>query len=187
MVKIGEKVPDFKLKALINDEIKEVNLHDFSGKWSVLIFYPADFSFVCPTELEDAAKHYEEFTKLNAEVMSISTDTEYSHKAWHDTSPAIRKIQFPMLADPSGKMCREFGTYLEEDGLSLRGTFIIDPDGVVKTIEMHDNSIGRNIAETLRKLKAAIYTREHPNEVCPVNWEPGNKTLTPGADLVGKI
>ena len=187
MIKIGEKIPDFKLKALINDEIMPIRLHNYLGKWIVLIFYPADFSFVCPTELEEAAKCYDEFKKLDAEILSVSTDTEYSHKAWHDTSPAIKKIAFPMVADPSGKLCREFGTYMDDEGLSLRGTFIIDPDGIVKTVEIHDNSLGRSIAETLRKLKAAIHTREFPGEVCPVNWEPGKQTLKPSSELVGKI
>lgn len=197
MIKIGEKVPNFKVNALVDDQIKQVSLYDYAGKWTVLIFYPADFSFVCPTELEEAAKYYDEFKKLNAEILSVSTDTEYAHKAWHDTSPAIGKIRYPMLADPAGRMCREFGTYIEnkesspdgieDEGLSLRGTFIIDPDGILKTIEIHDNSLGRNISETLRKLRAAIHVREHPGEVCPVSWEPGKGTLKPGADLVGKI
>jgi NADH-dependent peroxiredoxin subunit C len=195
MIKVGGKIPDFQVNALINDEIKTVNLHDYLGRWMVLIFYPADFSFVCPTELEEAAKNYEEFKKLGAEVLSVSTDTEFSHKAWHDTSPSISKISFPMLADPSAKMCREFGTYIENDGLSLvedeglslRGTFIIDPDGIVRTIEIHDNSLGRSVSEMLRKLKAAIHAREFPGEVCPVNWEPGRGTLKKGTDLVGKI
>jgi NADH-dependent peroxiredoxin subunit C len=187
MIRIGDRIPDFKADALIGGEIKKIKMHDYLGRWMVLIFYPADFSFVCPTELEDAAKHYEEFRKAGAEVFSISTDTVYAHLAWHDTSPSIAKIAYPMVADPSGKICKEFGTYLEEEGLSLRGTFIIDPDGIVKTIEIHDNSLGRNIAETLRKLKAAVHVREFPGEVCPVNWEPGKKTLKPGADLVGKI
>lgn len=187
MVKIGQKISDFETDALVNDQIKKVKFSDYKGKWLVLIFYPADFSFVCPTELEEAEKHYGEFKKLDAEIMSVSTDTAFAHKAWHDTSPAIKKISYPMLADPAGKLCREFGTYLDDEGLSLRGTFIIDPDGVVKTIEMHDNSLGRSITETLRKLKAAVHVRESPGEVCPVNWEPGKGTLKPNASLVGKI
>lgn len=187
MIKIGDTLPDMELDALIDNDIKKIKLHDYHGKWLVLIFYPADFSFVCPTELEEAANHYDEFKQLGAEVLSISTDTAFSHMAWHDTSPAIKKIQFPMVADPAGKLCKEFGTYIEDEGLSLRGTFIIDPDGFVKAMEMHDNSLGRNMMETLRKLKAAIHVKEFPGEVCPVNWEPGKKTLKPGADLVGKI
>ncbi|MDE1870903.1 MAG: redoxin domain-containing protein [Candidatus Micrarchaeota archaeon] len=187
MIKIGSTIPDMELEALVNNEIKKVRMRDYLGKWLVLIFYPADFSFVCPTELEEAANHYDEFRKLGAEVLSVSTDTVFSHKAWHDTSPAIKKITYPMIADPAAKLSREFGTYIEDEGLSLRGTFIVDPEGYVRALEMHDNSLGRNIAETLRKLKAAIHVREFPGEVCPVNWEPGKKTLKPGADLVGKI
>ncbi len=199
MIRIGEKIKDFEVEALINDDIKKIRIYDYLGKWIVMIFYPADFSFVCPTELEDAAKHYDEFKQLGAEVLSISTDTAYAHKAWHDTSPAISSIRYPMVADPAAKLCKEFGTYIEDEGLSLkgtfikdeglslRGTFIIDPDGIVKTIEIHDNGIGRNISETVRKLKAAVHVREFPGEACPVNWEPGKKTLKPGADLVGKL
>ncbi len=187
MIRIGDKIPNFEVDALIGSDIRKVRMHDYLGKWVVMIFYPADFSFVCPTELEEAAKLYDDFKKLDAEVLSVSTDTAFSHKAWHDTSPAISKITFPMLADPAAKLSREFGTYIEDEGLSLRGTFIVDPDGIVKAMEMHDNSLGRNISETLRKLKSAIHVREFPGEVCPVNWEPGKKTLKPGVDLVGKI
>ena len=152
-----------------------------------MIFYPADFTFICPTELEEAAEYYEEFKKLDAEILSISTDTVFAHKAWHDTSPTIKKIKFPMLADPTGKLCKEFGTYIEEEGLSLRGSFIIDPEGLLKTCEIHDNSIGRNTKELLRKVQAARFVRNNKGQVCPVSWEPGKKTLKPGLDLVGKI
>jgi peroxiredoxin (alkyl hydroperoxide reductase subunit C) len=187
MIGIGSKISDFEADACVKGEIRKVKLSEYRGKWIVMIFYPADFSFVCPTELEEAAKYYDEFKKLGAEVFSVSTDTAFAHKAWQDTSPAIRKITYPMLADPSGRLSREFGTYIEDSGLALRGTFIIDPDGIVKTIELHDLSIGRNIAETLRKLKAAIHVRESPGEVCPVNWEPGKEVITPSDELVGKI
>ncbi|MGD0728776.1 MAG: redoxin domain-containing protein [Candidatus Micrarchaeaceae archaeon] len=187
MMKIGQRINDFKVDALIGDKIEKISFSDYDGKWMVLIFYPADFSFVCPTELEEAAKYHEEFKKLGAEILSISTDTAYAHKAWHDTSPAISKINYPMVADPTGKLCREFGTYLDEEGLSLRGTFIIDPDGVLQAIEINDNKLGRNISETLRKLKAAIHVREFPGEVCPVNWSPGKATITKSDELVGKI
>lgn len=187
MIQINHKVADFEVDAYQNEEIKKIKLLDYKGKWMVLIFYPADFTFICPTELEDAAKHYEEFKKLGAEIFSVSTDTVYAHKAWHDTSPAIKKVQYPMVADPTGKLCREFGTYIEEAGLSLRGTFIIDPDSVLKSIEIQDNSMGRNAKELLRKLQAAKFVREHNGEVCPANWEPGEKTLKPGLNLVGKI
>jgi len=187
MVKVGQPISDFELDALHNDDVRKIKLSEFKGKWLVLLFYPADFTFVCPTELEEAADYYEEFRKAGAEILSVSTDTVYAHKAWHDTSPAVKKIKFPMVADPTGKLCREFGTYLEDAGLSLRGTFIIDPDGVLKAFEIHDNSIGRSAKEILRKVQAAKFVREHKGEVCPASWEPGKKTLKPGLDLVGKI
>lgn len=187
MLKINQKIPDFELEIYHNDEIKKIKLSDYFGKWLVLLFYPADFTFICPTELEEAAEHYEEFKKSGAEIMSVSTDTVFSHKAWHDVSPAVGKIKYPMAADPTGKLCKEFGTYIEEEGLSLRGTFIIDPDGVLKACEIHDNSIGRNAAEILRKLQAAKFVRENKGQVCPASWKPGDKTLKPGLDLVGKI
>ncbi|MBI4448066.1 redoxin domain-containing protein [Candidatus Woesearchaeota archaeon] len=187
MIKIGQKIPDFELEAFHENKIKKVKLSDYKGKWLVLIFYPADFTFICPTELEEAAENYNEFKKIGAEVLSISTDTVFVHKAWHDNSPAIKKIKFPMVADPCGKLCEEFGTYIEEAGLSLRGSFIIDPNGILKAFEMHDNSIGRSIKELLRKLQAAKFVNEHNGLVCPASWEPGKKTLKPGLDLVGKI
>lgn len=187
MAKIGEKVPDLEMEVFHNEEIKEVKLSDYQGKWLVLLFYPADFTFVCPTELEDAANLYGEFQKLGAEVLSISTDTVFVHKAWHDSSEAIKKITYPMGADPAGRVCREFGTYIEDEGLSLRGSFIIDPDGVLKALEVHDNSIGRSAKELLRKLRAADFVRNNAGMVCPANWEPGKETLKPGLELVGKL
>lgn len=187
MLGIGDKIPDLELKAYHEDQEKMVKLSGYRGKWLVLIFYPADFTFICPTELAEMADHYGQFQALGAEVMSVSTDTVFVHKAWHDESPAIKRITFPMLADPTGNMCRAFGTYIESEGLSLRGSFIIDPDGVLKAYEIHDNSIGRSARELLRKLQAAKYVREHGGEVCPASWEPGKDTLHPGLDLVGKI
>ena len=187
MLRINEKVPEFEAKAFHENKIKKIKLSNYRGKWLILFFYPADFSFVCPTELEEMADNYEEFKKLNAEVLSVSADTVYVHKAWHDQSPSIGKIKFPMVADPAGKLCKELCIYIEEEGLSLRGTFIIDPDGILKAFEVHDNSIGRNVKELLRKFQAAIYVRTHKGQVCPASWEPGKKTLEPGLDLVGKI
>jgi len=189
MIKIGEKIEDFEINAYDpqKDDFVTIKSADYIGKWLILIFYPADFTFVCPTELEDTAKHHEEFKNLDAEVMSISTDTQFVHKAWHDNSEAIKSIKFPMLADPTGKVCRQFGVYIEDEGLALRGTFIIDPDGVLKTMEIHDNNIGRNTNELLRKLEAAKFVREHKGQVCPINWKPGENTLKPGVDMVGKI
>lgn len=187
MITINELVPDFELDAYQDNEIKKIKLSDYRGKWVILIFYPADFTFVCPTELEDAQKHYEEIKKLGAEVMSISTDTAFAHKSWHDSSPAIKTINYPMLADPTGNVSRMFGTYIESEGLDLRGTFIIDPDGALKTIEIHDNNIGRSAKEMLRKLGAAKFVRENKGNVCPASWEQGEETLKPGVDLIGKI
>jgi len=192
MIKINQRISDLEIanlefEAFHNNEIKRLRLSDYKGKWLVLIFYPADFTFVCPTELEEAANYYDEFKKLGAEVLSVSTDTVYVHKAWHEVSPAIKKVKFPMVADPAGKLCREFGTYIEEEGISVRGSFIIDPDGKLVAYEMHDNSIGRSAKELLRKLQAAIFVREHKGEVCPASWEPGKKTLKPSLSLVGKI
>ena len=192
MIKINQKISDFEianfeLEAFQNEEIKKLKLSDYKGQWLVLIFYPADFTFICPTELEEAANYYEEFKKLGAEVLSVSTDTAFVHKAWHDHSPSIKKITFPMVADPTGKLCREFGTYIEDEGLSLRGSFIIDPESALKAYEIHDNSIGRSARELLRKLQAAIFVKEHKGEVCPASWNPGKNTLKPGLDLIGKI
>lgn len=186
MVKIGHVIPDFELQAFQAEAIKTIRLSDYRGQWLVLLFYPADFTFICPTELQDAAKMYPAFKKENAEILSVSTDTVFVHKAWHDQSPSIKQIEFPMLADPTGNLCREFGTFIEEEGLSLRGSFIVDPQGVLKSFEIHDNSIGRSTKELLRKLQASKFVAEH-GEVCPVNWEPGGETLKPGLDLVGKI
>ena len=187
MVTIGQEIPDFELDVYHENEFKKMKFSDYRGKWLVLLFYPADFTFVCPTELEEAANFYGDFRKSEAEIVSISTDTHFVHKAWHDASPAIKKIQYPMAADPTGEVCRTFGTYIEGEGLSLRASFIIDPDGKVASMEIHSNDIGRNAAETLRKLQAAKYVRESDGEVCPASWKPGGKTLKPGLDLVGKI
>ncbi len=184
---INHPAPTFVTKAFANGEEKILKLGDYKGKWAVLVFYPADFTFICPTELGELADAYEQFKKLNCEVMSVSTDTVFVHKAWQDNSPTIKKIKFPMLADPTGAICKAYGTYIDGEGLSLRGTFIIDPDGILKCLEMHDNSIGRSAKELLRKVQAAQYVREHPGNVCPASWEPGKTTLKPGLDLVGKI
>lgn len=187
MITIGQIIPPLAFEYFQNEEFKKAKLEDYRGKWLVLLFYPADFTFVCPTELSEAQQKYEEFKKLGAEILSFSTDTKYVHKAWHDSSPVIKSLTYPMGADPTGTLCRAFGTYIEGDGLSLRGTFIIDPDGVLKAMDIHDNSIGRNSDEILRKLQASIYVREHKGEVCPASWKPGAKTLKPGVNLVGKI
>ncbi|OGI60720.1 peroxiredoxin [Candidatus Nomurabacteria bacterium RIFCSPHIGHO2_01_FULL_37_25] len=185
--KIGHMIPDVEVEAFHNEEIKKIKLSDYRGKWLILFFYPADFTFVCPTELEEMADNYEVIQKLGAEVLSISTDTVFVHKAWHDTSEAIKKIKFPMLSDSRRELCSIFGTLIQEEGLSLRGTFVVDPDGVLRIVEINDNSVGRNAKELIRKLQAAKFVREHGDKVCPAGWEPGDDTLTPGLDLVGKI
>ena len=186
-IRINAPAPSFTADALYENSTQKITLAQYKQKWVVLVFYPADFTFICPTELGDLADKYGEFQKLNTEILSVSTDTVFVHKAWHDHSPTIKKIKFPMVADPTGKICKAYGTYIPEEGLSLRGTFIIDPEGLLKAYEIHDNSIGRSSTELLRKIKAAQFVREHGGEVCPANWEPGQKTLKPGLDLVGKI
>ena len=186
-LEINAPAPLFEAKAFQNEEIKKITLSQYRGKWVILAFYPADFTFICPTELANLADHYDELQKLGVEVLSVSTDTVFVHKAWHDNSPSIKKIQFPMVADPNAEICKAYGTYIAAEGLSYRATFIIDPDGVLKWFEIHDNSIGRSTFEIIRKIKAAQYVRTHGGEVCPVNWEPGGKTLRPGLELVGKI
>jgi peroxiredoxin (alkyl hydroperoxide reductase subunit C) len=187
MVMIGHEVPDLEAEVFHELEFRKVRLSDYRGKWLILAFYPRDFTFVCPTELEDLADHYDEFGELNAEIISVSTDSAFVHLAWHNDSPAIGKVKYPMMADPAGKVCREFGTLIEEEGKSLRATFIIDPEGILKAMDIHDNSIGRTSKEILRKLQAAIFVRENPGMVCPANWEPGKETLEESLDLVGKI
>lgn len=186
-VTIGKEVPDFEFEAYHEDKTKEMKLSDFRGKWTILFFYPKDFTFVCPTELEEMQNYLDKFKELNTEVLSVSTDTIEVHKAWHDTSPAIGKITYPMIADPTGEMSQTFGTYIYEEGVSLRGTFIIDPDGILKSIEINHNDIGRSAAELYRKLQAAKYISEHEGHVCPASWKPGDDDLEPDLNLVGKI
>jgi len=186
-VMVGHTVPDFEIDVYTEDDFSTVKLSDYHKKWLVLFFYPADFTFVCPTELEEMAALYEEFKKEGAEVISVSTDTKWSHKAWHDTSEAVGKITFPMAADPTGNLSRAFGVYIEESGVTLRGSFVIDPKGVLQAMEVHADGIGRNAKELLRKLRAAKFVHENGNQVCPASWEPGAETLEPGVKLVGKI
>ncbi len=184
---INTEVKPFKANAFHNGKFVEVTDATLKGQWSVVVFYPADFTFVCPTELEDLAEHYAEFKKLGVEVYAVSTDTHFAHKAWHDTSDAIRKVTYVMIGDPTGAITRNFDVMIEEEGLALRGTFLIDPEGRIKLCEIHDNGIGRDASELLRKVKAAQYVASHPGEVCPAKWKEGDKTLKPSLDLVGKI
>jgi len=187
MVNINKPAPEFSAEAFVNNKVKKINLKDYKGKWVILFFYPADFTFVCPTELSELADKYKEIKKLGAEVLSVSTDTVFVHKAWHDNSDSIKKIKFPMIADPTGNICKNYWTYIEDEGLSLRATYLIDPKGVIKAFEFHDNSIGRSANELIRKIEAAKFVEEHKGQVCPVNWKPGKKTLKPGLNLVGKL
>ncbi|TXH55710.1 MAG: peroxiredoxin [Burkholderiaceae bacterium] len=184
---INTQVPEFKANAFHNGKFIEVSNESMKGKWSVLIFMPAAFTFNCPTEVEDAADNYAAFKDAGAEVYIVTTDTHFSHKVWHETSPAVGKAKFPLVGDPTHKLTRAFGVHIEEEGLALRGTFIINPEGVVKTAEIHDNAIARDVKETLRKLTAAQYVAKNPGQVCPAKWQQGAKTLTPSLDLVGKI
>ncbi|WMJ67905.1 alkyl hydroperoxide reductase subunit C [Stenotrophomonas sp. 24(2023)] len=184
---INTPIQSFEANAYHNGEFIKVSDNSLKGQWSVLIFMPAAFTFNCPTEIEDAAEHYAEFQKAGAEVYIVTTDTHFSHKVWHETSPAVGKAQFPLVGDPTHKLTRAFGVHIEEEGLALRGTFIINPEGVIKTQEIHSNEIARDVSETLRKLKAAQFTAANPNQVCPAKWKEGEKTLTPSLDLVGKI
>jgi NADH-dependent peroxiredoxin subunit C len=184
---VGKEVKPFKAQAFHNGKFVEVTEQDMKGKWSIVCFYPADFTFVCPTELEDLQNIYEDLKKLGAEVYSVSTDTHFTHKAWHDSSEAIKKLTYIMIGDPSHTLSRNFDVLIEEDGLADRGTFIVDPDGVIQSVEINAGNIGRDASILLNKIKAAQYVRNHPGEVCPAKWKEGAATLKPSLDLVGKI
>ena len=184
---INAKVPEFKVQAYHNGEFKEVTNKDIEGKWAIFFFYPADFTFVCPTELEDLQDKYAKLKEMGVEVYSVSTDSHFVHKAWHDTSDRIKKIEYPMLADPTGLLARAFGVMIEEDGMAYRGTFVVNPEGYVKIVEINDNNIGRNADELVRKVEAAQFVAAHPGNVCPAKWKQGAETLKPSIDLVGKL
>jgi peroxiredoxin len=184
---INTTIKPFKATAYHDGKFVDISEASLKGKWSVFVFYPADFTFVCPTELEDLANNYAEFQKLGVEIYGVSTDTHFAHKAWHDTSEAIKKVQYPLVGDPTTTLARNFEVLIEEEGLALRGTFVINPEGQIKVLEIHDNGIGRDASELLRKVKAAQYVASHPGEVCPAKWTEGAETLKPSLDLVGKI
>jgi peroxiredoxin len=184
---INTEIKPFAATAFHNGAFVDVSEADLKGKWSVVFFYPADFTFVCPTELGDLAELYADFQAIGVEIYGVSTDTHFTHKAWHDTSDTIAKVQYPLVGDPTGTITRNFDVYIEEAGLADRGTFVIDPEGRIQLAEINAGGIGRNAAELLRKVKAAQYVAAHPNEVCPAKWEEGDDTLAPGLDLVGKI
>ena len=184
---IGKKIEDFKVQAYVNGGFKEVTQADLKGKWSVFVFYPADFTFVCPTELGDLADNYDAFKAAGCEVYSVSTDTHFTHKAWADASDTIKKVKYPMLADPNHKLSEMFEVLIPADGLALRGSFIVNPDAEIVAYEVNALGIGRNSAELLRKVQAAQFVAKHGDQVCPAKWQPGAETLKPGIDLIGKL
>ncbi len=184
---INSQLVDFKVQAYHNGEFKSVSSEDIKGKWAIFFFYPADFTFICPTELVDMADKYAEFQTMGVEIYSVSCDSHFVHKAWADASESIAKISYPMLADPTGFLTRAFGIMIEEAGMAYRGTFVVDPEGLIKLAEIQDNAIGRNADELMRKVKAAQFVATHDGEVCPAKWKEGAETLIPSIDLVGKI
>ena len=187
--RIEDQIPNFTLTFYNpkTQEVEQKNVESFRGKWLVLFFYPADFTFVCPTELEDLQKNYKEFAEAGCEIYSVSTDTHFTHKAWHDHSERISKIEYPMLADPTHVLSRDFEVYIEENGLAERGSFIINPDGKIVSYEVNAGGVGRNAEELLRKLRACQFVHEHGDQVCPAKWQPGAETLKPSLDLVGQL
>ncbi len=187
MSMINKQICEFKLNAYHENDFKKISRDDVLGKWSVFFFYPADFTFVCPTELVDLAEKYSKFKEIGCEIYSVSTDTHFVHKAWHDASGSIKKIAYPMLADPTHELSRSFEVLIEESGLAERGTFIVDPDGRIVGYEVTAGNVGRNADELLRKVQACQFVYAHGDEVCPANWKPGEETLKPGLDLVGKL
>ena len=191
-LKIGQKVPDFEMDTFDPTEgyFGKVSLKELkkAGKWTILFFYPADFTFVCATEFAALAERYEAFQALGAEVITVSTDTQFVHLAWKREEVSLKDVRYPMAADPTGKVSRLFGVYDEQTGLALRGTFIISPDGVLMNVEMNYYNLGRNVDELMRKLKANHYLSEHGDEACPAQWtDEGDKTLKPSEKLVGKV
>ena len=184
---IGKEVSEFSVQAYQGNDFKTVTKEDLKGKWSVLFFYPADFTFVCPTELEDLQNHYEKFKEIGCEIYSVSCDTHFVHKAWHDSSERIGKITYPMVADPTHCLAEDFDVYIAAAGLAERGTFIIDPDCKVVGYEVNAGNVGRNADELFRKVQAFQFVREHGDEVCPAKWQPGEETLKPSLDLVGAL
>lgn len=184
---IGKEISDFKVQAYVRGEFQTVTKEDILGKWGVFFFYPADFTFVCPTELEDLANKYSEFQGVNCEIYSVSCDSHFVHKAWHDASKTIQKIQYPMLADPTGALAREFDVMIEADGMAERGSFIVNPEGKIVAYEVIAGNVGRNADELFRRVQASQFVAEHGDQVCPAKWQPGAATLKPSLDLVGLL
>lgn len=187
MSMIGKELSDFKVKSYYEKSFNDVSKSDVLGKWNIFFFYPADFTFVCPTELEDLANKYDDFKKIGCEIYSVSCDTHFVHKAWHDASETIKKINYPMLADPTGALARDFDVMIESEGLAERGTFIVNPQGKIVAYEVLAGNVGRNADELFRRVQALQFVAEHGDEVCPAKWKPGAKTLKPSLDLVGQL
>ncbi len=184
---INKEIGEFTAQAFHNGAFKEISKKDVLGKWGVFFFYPADFTFVCPTELEDLAEKYEEFKAIDCEIYSVSCDTHFVHKAWHDTSDRIKKINYPMIADPTHVLANDFDVYIEKAGISERGTFIVNPEGKIVAYEVIAGSVGRNADELLRRVQASQFVAKNSGEVCPAKWKPGAETLKPSLDLVGQL
>ena len=184
---LNSEVLPFEAQAFHNGNFVSVSDADLKGRWSVVFFYPADFTFVCPTELADLNSHLAEFEKADCRVFSASTDSVYVHKAWADATPTIRDLRYPMIGDRSMALARAFNVLDEHEGVAQRATIILDPEGKVRGFEIIDGSVGRNASEILRRIEALEFVREHGDNVCPANWHPGAKTLKPSLDLVGKL
>ncbi len=187
MSMINKEIADFSVQAYQDGDFKTVTKADVLGKWSIFFFYPADFTFVCPTELEDLANMYDKFKAADCEIYSVSCDSHYVHKAWHDASERIQKVQYPMLADPTQALAKDFDVLIEADGMAERGTFIVDPEGKIQAYKINEGGVGRNADELLRKLQACQFVAVHGDQVCPAKWQPGAETLKPGLDLVGML
>lgn len=184
---IGSKIIDFNLPAYHKGKLIRITTKDFQGSWAVFVFYPADFTFVCPTELADLGKVYPEFEKIDCKVFSVSTDSQFVHKAWADATPTIGTLPYPMISDRTGRFADSLGILIHDSWVALRGSFVVDPSGVIRAYEVHDNGIGRDASELLRKVQAAQFVAAHGDQVCPARWRPGEKTLTPSTSLIGKL
>ncbi|MEF3280739.1 MAG: redoxin domain-containing protein [Elusimicrobiota bacterium] len=191
IITVGMKVENFEFEGYDPKKncFSKFSLKDSlkGKKWTVLVYYPADFTFVCPTELEDLAEKHSELEKMGVNVLSVSCDTKFVHMAWKENEKLLKNVSYFMATDPLGKMAKKFGVFDENSGVSYRATIIINPDGILSGVEVNLNNVGRNMDELVRKIKALIYTYNNPQEVCPAKWEPGKKTLKPSEELVGKV
>ncbi|MBT9282572.1 MAG: peroxiredoxin [Hydrogenibacillus schlegelii] len=191
VLKLGDALPDIALPAYFPETKADGTIHLGPSapekRWTILVYYPADFTFVCPTELADFARHHNAFRALGAEVVGVSTDTVYTHKAWLESERLLSEVRFPLAADHNGRLARLLNIYNEADGTALRGTFLVDPDGILRAQEVTWYDVGRNAEETLRLLEAFEFVRNNPGVACPAGWRKGQKYLKPGMELVGKV